>query len=430
MSFLKDVSTNFIKKIVIMIASIITSIVIARVLGPEGKGIYAMVMLVPGMLLLFGEFGITMSNIYFIGKKKIDKSVLASNSLFIGLINGVILVSVFLIIYPFIADSVFQGVDSSYIYAILLMIPFSLTTSYLGGILVGLLKIKESCIISIVQTVINAAAILLILLVFSGYIFELLILSIVMSISLFLFYTWYIGKLIGYVKYFSWKSFKKCFNYGSKGYLANALTFFNYRLDMFLVNLFVGVTAVGYYSLSVGLVEMIWIVPQTISFVLFPVVSSSNKKDAAELTASSCRHSFFLSLIMCIGAFLFGRFAIEIMYGEVFLPSYLPLVALLPGVLFFSTSTLTSSYLNGIGKPIYSPIIDSITLSINIVLNIMLIPTYGIVGAAIASSIAYSLTAFLGVYFFLKHSNISLKAVYIIQKDDLLLYINKIKGIH
>jgi len=426
---LKDVSTNFIKKIVIMIASIITSIVIARVLGPEGKGIYAMVMLVPSMLLLFGEFGITMSNIYFIGKKKIEKSVLASNSLFFGLINGVILVLIFLIIYPFIADSVFQGVDSSYIYAILLMIPFSLTTSYLGGILVGLLKIKEACIISIIQTVINTAMILLILLVFSGYIFELLILSIVMSISFFLFYTWYIGKLTGFVKYFSWKSFKKCFNYGSKGYVANTFTFFNYRLDMFLVNFFIGVTAVGYYSLSVGLVEMIWIVPQTISFVLFPFVASSNKKDAAELTASSCRHSFFLSSIMCLGALIFGQFLIGIVYGDVFLPSYLPLVGLLPGILFGSTGTLTSSYLNGIGKPIYSPIIASIALITNIVLNLILIPTYGIMGAAVASSITYSFAAFLGVYFFLKNSDVSFRNIYLIQKNDLLVYINKIRDI-
>ena len=171
-----------------------------------------------------------------------------------------------------------------------------------------------------------------------------------------------------------------------------------------------------------------WIIPSAIGFVLFPSVSSSNKKDAAALTASTCRHSFFLTSILCIGTAFFGKYAIEIVYGKVFLPSYLPVLILLPGVLIISTATLTSSYLNGIGKVIYSPIITSTMLVINITLNIILIPAYGILGAAIASSICYSYGGLLGVFFFLKNSDISLKDVYIMKKDDFLFYIRKIKG--
>lgn len=414
---------------ILLVTGVIISILIARILGPTGKGIYAMTLLVPSMLLLLGEFGITMANVYFVGKKKIKRSALSCNSLIFGLINGVILVLIFLAIYPFIKDSVFKGVDSVYIYFILIIIPFSLTTQYLDGILVGLLKIKQACYITIIQTIINTVGVVVILLVLSGHtIMDILVFSMIMTISLFVFYMLYIEKLTGFAKKFSWKSFKKCFNYGSKGYLANMFMFFNYRLDMFMVNFFMGITAVGYYSLSVGLAEMMWILSGTIGFVLFPSVSSINKKDAAELTAVTCRHSFFLTLILCIVAAFFGKYAIEIAYGKAFLPSYLPLLILLPGVLIISTATLTSSYLNGIGKVIYSPIITSTMLIINIILNILLIPIYGIVGAAIASSICYSYGGMLGVFFFLKNSDIRLKDIYIIKKDDILFYICKIRG--
>jgi O-antigen/teichoic acid export membrane protein len=427
LTFVKDVSTNFVKKTVLLVSGIITSIIIARVLGPTGKGIYAMVLLVPSMLLLLGEFGITMANIFYIGKKKIKRSVLSYNSLVLGLINGLFLIFAFLLIYPFIQDSVFKGVDSIYIYFILIIIPFSLATQYLSGILVGLLKIRQACYITIIQTIINTAGVATILLILSGYIMDLLVFSMIMTISLFVFYVLYIEKLTGFTKKFTLKSFKKCFNYGSKGYLADMFMFFNYRLDMFMINFFIGITAVGYYSISVGLAEMMKIVPRTIGFVLFPAAVSTNKKDATELTAATCRHSFFLSLILCIVATFFGKYAIEITYGEVFLPAYLPLLALLPGMLISSTGALTSAYLNGIGKVIYSPIITSTELTINIVLNIILIPIYGILGAAIASSICYSYGAVLGVFFFLKNSDITLKDVYLIKKSDLDIYIDKLK---
>ncbi len=424
MTFIKDVSTNFVKQIVMLVSGIITSIVIARVLGPTGKGIYALVMLAPSMLLLSGEFGITTANIFFIGKKKIKRSVLSYNSLIFGLINGVILVLIFLIIYPFIKDSVFKGVDSVYIYFILIIIPFSLTTQYLGGILVGLLKIRQACYITIIQTIINTAGVVTILLVLSGYIMDLLVFSMLMTISLFVFYVLYIDRLTGFTKKFTLKSFKKCFNYGSKGYLANILTFFNYKLDMFMINFFIGITAVGYYSLSVGLAEMIWIIPSSIAFVLFPKVSSLGKYEASELTATVCRHTFFLSLVLCVLAVLFSKYAINIVYGGRFIPSYLPLLLMLPGILANSVSKHLSAYLNGIGKVIYAPIKASVGLTLNIILNILLIPNFGISGAAIASSISYTVPALMANFYFMKHSNLGLKDLYILQKSDLLLYKN------
>jgi len=69
----------------------IINIIIARTLGPTGKGIYVLVILVTSMLFTFGNLGITSSVIYFTGKKSYELKQIVSNVLSIGLIMGTVL---------------------------------------------------------------------------------------------------------------------------------------------------------------------------------------------------------------------------------------------------------------------------------------------------------------------------------------------------
>jgi O-antigen/teichoic acid export membrane protein len=208
-------------------------------------------------------------------------------------------------------------------------------------------------------------------------------------------------------------------NYGSKAYLANALDFFNRKLSYFILGYFLGALDVGYFAVAIGLAEMIWIIPSTVSFVLFPSVASADSGSAGDLTAMSCRFVFFVSTTLCVAAAALGGIAIHILYGDPFAPSYLPLVLLLPGILLSSTGSLTSSFLAGIGKVIYAPIINATGLVLAITLNLLLIPSFGIVGASVATSICYAYAGLLGVHFFRKHSKMSLSDVYLIKRKDI-----------
>ena len=374
------------------------------------------------MLLLLSEFGMSMANIYFIGKKEIKTSVLSYNSLIFGLLSGLISVFIFFIIYQFINNSMFKGIDSVYIHLVLIIIPFSLTTKYLDSILIGLLKIKQSCYIDILYNIASTIGIVIILLVLLGGIKDLLIFSLIMGNSLFIFYILYIEKLTGFARNFSWNSFKKCFGYSSKGYISNALNFFIYRIDIVMVNFFIGVTAVGYYSLSVALAEMLWIVPSATSFVLFPVVSSNNKSESSDLVAVVCRNVFFLTLLLGLLTMLFGRYVIIMFYGTIYRPAFLPLFILLPGTVLGSISASITPYLAGIGKPIYAMYASIFIFIFNIVSNILLIPILGIAGAALTSTIGYSISTFYYIMLFLRFSNYKLRDILIIKKEDIIRY--------
>ena len=73
MSFTKDVTITFFSRIAMFVIGISNSILIARVLGPEGKGVIAIVFLLPSMIAAMGSLGIGAAHIFFMGQRKFSK---------------------------------------------------------------------------------------------------------------------------------------------------------------------------------------------------------------------------------------------------------------------------------------------------------------------------------------------------------------------
>jgi O-antigen/teichoic acid export membrane protein len=423
MDFTKNVISRFVCRIIALIASIALSIVIARVLGPTGKGVYAMIFLISSLLYLLGSFGIDTANTYFTGKKSFKLKFLVSNSLFFGLCNGIGLILIFLLFYYFFGNLFFKGINPSFIYLVLITVPFTLITNYLAGILLGKQKIKELNWIMVFTSLANLVGVVLLLLIFKKGILSLILLSILISIINSLISISLVSKFAKIKFSFYPKAFKLCFNFGIKGYLADIIMFLNYRLDMVLVNFFMNITQVGFYSLAVNIAEMMWYLPKSIFTVLFSEVASQ-KGNSGELTARVCRINTFILILLSISVILFARLGIKILYGSNFLPSLLPLLLLIPGIIFIGMISPIAGYRIGIGQIKYAPKINIITLIINISLNLILIPKLGISGAAIATSISYLGTNIMESYLFKKFSGISWKDTFVIKKGDFIFFKN------
>ena len=78
--FTSQVGLTLITKLVNLSLSIANAAIIARWLGPEGKGMLALALLLPGMLGLFLSGGINVANVYFAGSRRLDVPTLAANS--------------------------------------------------------------------------------------------------------------------------------------------------------------------------------------------------------------------------------------------------------------------------------------------------------------------------------------------------------------
>ena len=105
-SISKNSAITFSSQILIFVSGLATSIILARALGPKGKGIYTLIILIPTVMLKLGSLGIEAANVYFTGSKKYKIEDIVSNSLLSSILLGSILFLLFFNIYHL---SIFQN---------------------------------------------------------------------------------------------------------------------------------------------------------------------------------------------------------------------------------------------------------------------------------------------------------------------------------
>ena len=416
---------TFASNLLTFILGLGVSIIIARVLGPTNKGIYALIVLIPTVLLKFGTLGIEASNIYFSGNRKYTISSIGSNSLFYGVSLGLALILIFWIVsktemYQSFISS--KNLNTSYIWLLMLTLPFSLTSGFLHSVLVGREKVIQFNGLRILGIGLQVIFLFILLILLDLGVFGAILVSLVICpINLVLMIV--LVNKIEKVKYsFNSRLLSDSLKYGTKAYFGNLAQFLNYRLDIFLVAYFLTTTDVGYYALAVGIAEKLWILPGSIATILFPRVSSIKIQDANNLTPRVSRHTLSIMLLLALVLLLVCKPVIRIMYGFAYFPSVRPLMLLLPGIVALSVSKIFTADLAGRGRPEFGTLAAFISLAINIPLNLWLIPKWGIAGAAFASTIAYSLATLIALIAYLKISGNSLLDTLIIKKQDIQTY--------
>ncbi len=165
--------------------------------------------------------------------------------------------------------------------------------------------------------------------------------------------------------------------------------------------------------------ELIWYIPNAVSGALFPKISTLDPKTANQLTSRTCRQVLLITLVSAVGFSLIGPILIPWVYTDKFQGSVPPFLWLLPGIVGMSISKVISADLAGRGKPQYATYTSTITVLGTIILDIALIPAYGIVGAAIASSIVYIASSILSVIWFSKETHTQWRQVVVPTRDDL-----------
>ena len=396
-----------------------TSVIVARTLGPEGKGVYNLTLLVGSLLVLITNLGMSGSLTYLTASRKYNVNQLFSfavlSAVFLGGIGGLFFYFPYntLLKYNFLA-----GTEKSQVILVLIFVPGILLTSFITSILLGQQQIISYNIVDIIRSITN--------LIFQGISALLVkgvsgaILAWVASNVLAMISALLLLKPNINIRLLQLKSIlRSSFSFGIKNYVANLLTFFNYRLDSVLVNYYSGPTNVGLYSTGVGMAELIWYIPNAVSGALFPKISTLDSRTANQLTSRTCRQVLLITLVSAVGFSFIGPILIPWIYTNKFQDSVTPFLWLLPGIVGMSISKVISADLSGRGKPQYATYTSAITVFGTVILDIALIPTFSIIGAAIASSIAYLVSSILSVIWFSKETHTQWRQVIVPTRDDL-----------
>jgi len=217
--------------------------------------------------------------------------------------------------------------------------------------------------------------------------------------------------------------------YGFKVYATNLLQFLNYRLDQFVLNYFLGSGQVGLYSVAVGLGEYVWQISDAVQTILFPKVASTSESSATIMTARVNRNTLLMTAITALFLGVFGYWLIYFLYGSEFLPSYSGLLWLLPGIVAFTVVKILYSDLAGRGHPEIGSYITGGAVIATLIFDFLLIPKGGLVGAAQASTLAYTVSAIFCVIVYINITKVNILLLLIPQREDFQAYLDIMKNV-
>lgn len=414
----------FSTRIISIFLGILTVSLISRLLGPEGKGAYALLLLAPSFLILLGEMGVGMSNVYFIGHRKHEHSQIASNSLILGTCLGSLLVVCFLIYFLIFQPHFLEGLTFWPLFIATLTIPLSLLAGYFQSILLGQNRIVELSFLALAQGGIFLLFLTVIALLHVKNPLLYTISAWTMTLGIIaLFFIILVHRATPITLSFYPQLLKDSVRFGIKGYLGNLIGALNYRLDLFIVASFLNVAAVGYYSASASLAETLWYLPGAVGTLVFAQTPRLKVEDTNRLTPIICRTTLLATILMTIVLFVFRKPLVLLLFGAPFLPALQSFGILLPGVIALSISKVLGNEIAGRGRPMLNTIAVSVSLAIDIVLNILFVPTMGIAGAALASTVSYIAASIIVVTNFLKLSHNTWTKTLLPQREDIAFYL-------
>jgi O-antigen/teichoic acid export membrane protein len=206
--------------------------------------------------------------------------------------------------------------------------------------------------------------------------------------------------------------------YGSMAYLARLLQFLNYRVDYWIVQHFRDDEALGLYSLASSLAMMLWMLPRAAASVLLPATAAGDVGATAVHAARMARVSVGVGAALMVPLVPFAHWWIGLLFGEDFTKSATPFVILLTGCIPFIASIVLASSLAGINRLDVNLRASGTGLIATIILDILLIPKWGLEGAAVASATSYLVTTGIVVVSFSRMYGIPIRAYLIPTRSD------------
>jgi O-antigen/teichoic acid export membrane protein len=426
MTFFRNVLGTFGTEVLTVGLNMLLGILTARLLGPERRGILTLVMTLPLTLVHFADLGVSQANIYLIGRRKRPAGAILINSLVIALSSGLVIAAVLWLLRDLVLDKLLSGLPAPYFAAILLLLPLLLLYTYWMAILRAWERFRLVNLLLLLMPVSLLICVTPALLIFRGQGSSLewataaYLGGSLLAIGVGLFV---VGRQVRLqstdaVKPFDSRLARESLGYGLKSYFQNLMGHLAYRLDIYLVALFLDPRDVAFYSIAVSIAELAWYVPNSVGIVLFPKLSNEVEERIHPLTAEVCRHTFAITLLATVGVTIAGIIGIPLLYGAEYRPAIFPLLALGPGIVVMSLYKVLTRNFSSRNRQQVSVITALIGLALNVVLNVLLIPRLGTIGAALASSCAYVVMSVVLLVAFQRESQLTWRQIALPGQDD------------
>lgn len=419
-------------------------ILMARFLGPAGRGILGLLTTHCTTSSALGSLGLGNSFIYFIGKKKIHEDEISNYALVIGLFMGTLVALISWLVYLVFENSIFTDVPIIFsVAAIPAMILFNFSVNIIRG--QDRVPVFNAALILHMGIGFVIAAAVLIPLYFSqqsalkgleGENLEMMTeiwrIRLIKGAAI----SWFSGIIITSIitQLFARKGLnftrtrvnlsrvRDMYAYSVRGYMQLVAENLNPVIGIFIIRYMLTTTDVGLFIVANSLLTIMGTPVLSISFVLFPKLSRADESSTLE-TALKVMKLVFLMLVTCsVILLLIGKPVIILLFGQEFEGSVIPLFYLLPGLISMGVFRILTDHLKSINRPEIGSYASSIGFVINIFLTIILLAPGRLYGASIGYSSSFLAAALLLLLYYRYKLDVPYIDLFLISRKDLRSY--------
>jgi O-antigen/teichoic acid export membrane protein len=177
--------------------------------------------------------------------------------------------------------------------------------------------------------------------------------------------------------------------FGSRAWVGSLARFLNFRTDQILMGFLASEAALGIYAVAVNASEVLLYLPAATATALLPTAARVEAGLRTEHALRAFRSAAVVTAVGALAAALLGPFLLPRLFGEPFEASVTPFLLLLPGAFGFAAMVVFSSALVAGSSPGLSSVGPTVSLVVGVTLDLLLIPRFGASGAASAASAAF-----------------------------------------
>lgn len=205
--------------------------------------------------------------------------------------------------------------------------------------------------------------------------------------------------------------------FGYRAWAGTLSLHLNSRADQVLMGFMATEAALGYYAIAVNAAEMLLYLPAAVATALLPTVARRGSCGGSGWTLRVFRCAMTVSIATSVVAGCVGPLVLPLVFGSEFQPSVLPFLLLLPGVAGYAAMSLFSNALLGLSHPGRSSLGPLTAAVIGLALAAALIPRYAAEGASVAASLAMLAGGLVSLLLFRRHEPFRLSEIIPTRQD-------------
>jgi O-antigen/teichoic acid export membrane protein len=419
-SFLGNVNVVMITYVLDGALAFATGIILARALGPEGRGAYGLFVVSAAFGQLLLGLGVGNATIYYMNKGEFTLKDLVSAAHVMVVFALTVTAIIVSAIAPWAAGDISGVSPWLLILAVPVLLHWNLMRMILQGqsrfLALGVTTIAQQAILVTVVAVLAArgdptpaqAAWCLIGATATAAVLGLTLVGL-RHVDL------------GQVVRPRIQTLKKLAGFGVQGEAGNILQLLNYRLDQYILGAIVGLSGVGVYAVGASMTEAIFIMANSVALVLLPRLTA-DEDEAYWMAPLAARNTMMIAALGAVALAIVAPVLVPLAFGDSYEDSVQALWLLLPGTVALAGSKVLTSYIFSRGRPLLNTGITAVALVVTVTLDLILIPVFEVNGAALASSIAYVVHFAAALAVYSRLSGRSPLVAVIPGRDDLHLY--------